>query len=149
MFQIEILHNFETAHRLSAPGSPPKCMSIHGHSWWVRVDIAGPRIDEAGILVEFGAFKRAWRGWLDNHIDHHLVLAEGDPMGDAVRAVYPQSRILCLPMSPTTEALASYLYGRAVDVLEEVRPAEVDARVVCVHLQETRTNAASYRSSVR
>jgi len=144
MYTVDIRHNFETAHRLSDPGSPTKCMSIHGHSWWVRVTLAGEGLDEAGILIEFGAFKKAWRGWLDDHLDHHLVLRRGDPMAAAIRGVYPESRILELEHNPTTEVIAKMLFDRAVEILEQVRPPEQHVMVRRVHVQETRVNAAAY-----
>jgi 6-pyruvoyltetrahydropterin/6-carboxytetrahydropterin synthase len=145
MFQIEIRHNFETAHRLSTPGSPLKCMSIHGHSWWVTVTLEGPRLDEADLLVEFGAFKSAWRKWVDEHIDHHLVLRRGDPMVAAVRGVFPESRLLELDHNPTTEYLAEFLFQQAEKTLATMTESvHVPARVTRVHIQETSVNAASY-----
>ena len=144
VYSIEIRHNFETAHRLASLGSPEKCRSIHGHSWWCTVRIEGHALDEDGILVEFGAFKRAWRGWLDDHLDHHLVLQQDDPVGPALRAVCPEMRIHTVPFNPTTEELARYLHERATAVLAAVLPAGVAARVSAVHIQETAVNAASW-----
>ena len=57
MHRVELRHHFETAHRLSTPGSPVKCRSIHGHSWWVTVTLEGPDLDADGMLVEFGAVR--------------------------------------------------------------------------------------------
>ena len=119
-------------------------MSIHGHSWWVTVTIEGEAIDDEGILVEFGAFKQAWRGWLDANIDHHLVLREGDPMAAAVLGVYPESRLLVLPQNPTTEYLARFLFEVSEEVLSGVKREGVEARIRRVHIQETRVNAATY-----
>jgi len=144
MYTIDIGHNFETAHRLDSPDAPTKCVSIHGHSWWVTVTLAGPTLDADGMLVEFGAFKKAWRGWLDANVDHHLVLRRGDPMIDAVLGVYPESRLWVLDESPTTEVIARILFEEAERVLATVRPSGMDVRVRRVHVQETRVNAASY-----
>ena len=145
-YEVEIRHNFETAHRLVGPDAPPKCVSIHGHSWWVTVTLAGPALDARGMLVEFGAFKKAWRGYLDSHVDHHLVLKRDDPMAEAVRGVYPESRLLLLDASPTTEVLARFLWERAEEILAGV-DAGVDVRVARVHVQETSVNAAAYRGA--
>ena len=143
-YRISIRHNFETAHRLSSPGAPPKCQSIHGHSWWATVTIEGPELDEEGMLVEFGAFKRAWRGFLDGQVDHHLAVREGDPVAQAIRAVQPDARVLELPFDPTTEHLARWLHEHAGRLLAEVAGGRDDLRVQGVHLQETRVNAAEY-----
>lgn len=142
---IQIRHNFETAHRLHGAGSPVKCMSIHGHSWWVTVTIEGSELDATGMLVEFGAFKRVWRDYLDTNVDHSLVLHEDDPMGAAVRGVYPESRLLLLPESPTTEVIAQFLHARAEECLAQVADASLGLRVSEIHVQETRVNAAGFR----
>lgn len=143
MYQIEITHNFETAHRLSAPDAPIKCQSIHGHSWWVSVTIEGPALDASGMLVEFGAFKRAWRGFLDDQVDHHLLTHEADPVAAAILAVQPDARLLRLPFQPTTEQLAAWLSDQAARILATLNAAP-GVRVALIHLQETRVNAARF-----
>lgn len=148
MYTVEIQHNFETAHRLSDPGSPIKCMSIHGHSWLATVVIEGEELDQNGILVEFGAFKQQWRGWLDDHVDHHLVLRRGDPLAEAILAVYPRQRLLLLDENPTTEVIARVLYERATEILLALDP-RVPARIRRVHVQETRVNGASFEPARR
>lgn len=144
MYAIEIRHNFETAHRLSDPDSPRKCMSIHGHSWWVTVTMEARSLSDGDMLVEFGAFKKAWRGYLDGRVDHHLVLRRDDPMAGAVRSVYPESRLLLLDRNPTTEVMAEFLFARAEEVLESVKDPALHVRVRRVHVQETSVNAAVY-----
>lgn len=144
MYGVEIRHNFETAHRLSSAGAPIKCQSIHGHSWWATVYIEGESVDEMGMLVEFGAFKRAWRGFLDDQLDHHLVVAKGDVVAAAIRSVQPEARILELDFDPSTENLARFLYDKACQILSSL-PTAPGVRVREVHIQETMVNAASFR----
>lgn len=145
MYRVELSHNFETAHRLSTPDSPKKCQSIHGHSWWATVTIEGSRVDDSGILVEFGAFKKAWRTWLDTYVDHALLLHEDDPVAGALHAVVPDMRLLLLPSNPTTEVIARLLYDKASELLHGTLNVPLEwARVRSVHVQETRVNAAAY-----
>lgn len=141
MHKIQLRHNFETAHRLSNPSAPQKCQSIHGHSWWVTVTLSAAQLDDLGMVVEFGAFKKAWRGFLDSTLDHHLVVRQGDPMAAAVRSVQPEARILELYADPTTEVLAQWLFERTAELLEELEPR---ARIEEIHVQETGVNAAVY-----
>lgn len=140
---IEIGHNFETAHRLADPRAPRKCQSIHGHSWWVTVTIEAEKLDSLDMVVEFGAFKRAWRAWIDDTIDHALVVHEDDPVADAILSVLPEQRLYRMPSNPSTEAIAALLHREAERVLASV-PTEVPARVSRVHVQETRVNAATF-----
>lgn len=144
MYTITLEHNFETAHRLLHPDSPTKCRSIHGHSWWVRASIEGAMLNEQGMLVEFGAFKKAWRDFLDTQLDHHLVMHCDDPMAKAILSVQPDARLRLLPFDPTTENLARWLHERTSEVLLEVAGVR-DLRILQVHLQETRVNAASFQ----
>ena len=145
MFTLSFDHNFETAHRFTHPESSEKCRSIHGHSWRVIVDVESPTLDERGMVVEFGDFKRAWRGFVDGHVDHHLVLNANDPVMHAIREILPESRILSLPFDPTTENLARWLFERAEAVLAEVVAGEkTDVRVSRIRVEETAVNAAEY-----
>lgn len=143
-YQVEIRHNVETAHRLYSPSAPEKCRSIHGHSWWITVSIGGPSLDGDGMLVEFGAFKRAWRGWLDQHVDHHLVVSVHDPLVEAIRAVDPGHRLLVWPESPTTEVFARRLFEQAERVLASCDAVATGATIDRVHVQETSVNAAAF-----
>lgn len=143
MFEIELSHNFETAHRLSTESSPRKCRSIHGHSWWVTVTIEGDELDKDGILVEFGAFKKAWRAWLDDSLDHHLVLSKADPLVEVLRDFDDSMRIFVCDENPTTEVLARRIAIESSKILASL-PTPVNARIKRVHVQETRVNAATY-----
>lgn len=144
MYRIELKHNFETAHRLASPTAPVKCVSIHGHSWLATATICGNQLDADGILVEFGAFKRAWRRWLDDNFDHALLLRRGDPMEAAVRGAYAESRIFVFDENPTTEVIARYLWGVTRDLLTNLAPPELGARLEQIHIRETRVNSASW-----
>lgn len=143
MYRVSIRHNFETAHRLSDPRAPIKCQSIHGHSWWATVTLEGPELDEMGMLVEFGAFKKAWRALLDDHLDHHLVVRRGDPVAEAILSVQPEARILALEFDPTTENLARWITQKSAEIIDSLEHAP-GVRVARVHVQETSVNAAEY-----
>lgn len=144
MYRVSLKHNFETAHRLADPNAPIKCQSIHGHSWWATVYIEGAALDEYGMLIEFGRFKKAWRGFMDDHLDHHLVVRQDDPVAAAILSVQPEARILMLPFDPTTEHMARWLFERSEDILRELAGADSALRVSKVHIQETGVNAAEF-----
>jgi 6-pyruvoyltetrahydropterin/6-carboxytetrahydropterin synthase len=148
MFGVDIRHNVEMAHRLLGDRAPEKCRSIHGHSWWVTLRLEGPSLDGRDMLVEFGALKRAWRGWLDDHLDHHLVVHENDPLARWLADHEPWHRLRRVPFSPTTERLAAWMAERAREVVASVTAGGVPCHVVEVHLQETAVNAARWRPLV-
>jgi 6-pyruvoyltetrahydropterin/6-carboxytetrahydropterin synthase len=131
---IQVRHNIEVAHRLSL--LPGKCEAIHGHSMWVELELAGD-IDSTGILagLDFGAVKRAFRGYLDSQFDHRLLLNENDDL-----AYLDLPGLRTLPGDPTTELLARWIgqWAQAAFPFPQTPSGLVTVR-------ETHVNAATYR----
>jgi 6-pyruvoyltetrahydropterin/6-carboxytetrahydropterin synthase len=142
MYRLEIRHNAEAAHRFYRADCSPKCQSIHGHSWGIILTLKAVKLNDQGMMIEFGQLKQAWRGWLDAHMDHALMLHQDDPVVPALRAIMPQMRLLLLPMDPTTENLAHWLTEQAQQVLQQIDC--VGVAVERVRLQETAVNLAEY-----
>jgi 6-pyruvoyltetrahydropterin/6-carboxytetrahydropterin synthase len=63
-------YRFEAAHRLPRVPEGHKCARIHGHSYKVEVEIAGPVDPETGWLIDFGVIDDAWAP-LFARFDHH------------------------------------------------------------------------------
>lgn len=145
MYTVEIQHNVESAHRFFAATSSPKCRNIHGHSWMITLVLKSSGLNEQGMVIEFGQIKTLWREWLDQSLDHGIMLHADDPMISAIRSIEPNSRIFTLPSDPTTEHIASFLHGQAQTLLETI---SLDHQVFVhqVHVQETHVNAATYSS---
>ena len=55
MFELKILNHFAAAHQLTMVAK--KCENLHGHNWKVEVCVKGERLNEAGVLVDFGIIK--------------------------------------------------------------------------------------------
>lgn len=147
MHAVTLRHNFETGHRL--PHLRGKCENLHGHSWWAEVTIEAPEL-AAGIVVEFGAYKAALRGWIDDKLDHGLMLGIDDEL---VSLLAPYGKVYAfgregglahdLPW-PTVENVAVLLSRAAQQALDEqVRAPR--AIVVRVDVAETHVNGASWR----
>jgi 6-pyruvoyltetrahydropterin/6-carboxytetrahydropterin synthase len=56
MFELKILTHFAAAHKLKMVAK--KCENLHGHNWKVEVCVAGEKLDEAGVLMDFGDVKK-------------------------------------------------------------------------------------------
>jgi 6-pyruvoyltetrahydropterin/6-carboxytetrahydropterin synthase len=143
MYRLEVRHNIEAAHRFYQADCSPKCRSIHGHSWVVTLSLTSPKLDNQGMVMEFGQLKAAWRAWLDAHLDHTLMLHQDDPLVAALQQVSPDLRLFLLPADPTTENLAHLLAKQAQFVLSELGCSEL-VTVEGLRLEETRVNAAEY-----
>lgn len=139
---VVIRHNFETAHRLFDQGRDSKCWSLHGHSFWMTLEIEAPDTDDRGMVVEYGELKQAVRGFIDTALDHGAVLNRRDPL---VPVLLDQGcKVLTLNQDPTVEALAAYLGDVASMLLADMHRAP-GAQVRSVTVQETQVNAAEVR----
>lgn len=137
---VSVRHNFETAHRLPHIGG--KCFNLHGHSWWTEITVAAPVLDDNGIVVEFGAFKRRVREWIDTHLDHGAMLGTDDPLLDVLRD--EGCKVFEFEDKwPTVEATAELLASIASGILVTVPHAD-GARVVRVDVRETAVNKAAW-----
>ncbi len=139
---VTIDHNFETAHRL--PHLPGKCVSLHGHSWWAEVTVTAPTLPVDGIVVEFGQFKKAVRGWIDQHFDHGVLLGPDDPLVQPLRT--EGCKVYVMPGWPTVEAVARHLAEITATLLTEV-PHAAGTRVTAVNVRETHVNRAGWRAT--
>lgn len=145
---ITVSHNFETGHRL--PHLSGKCENLHGHSWWAEVTVATPVDTE--VVVEFGTFKKALRGWIDTHLDHGLMLGAADPLLDVLSGAGKVYRFggVTTPEHPahglewpTVENVARLLGRVAAQELAQI-PRAQDATVVDVLVSETHVNSARW-----
>lgn len=141
MYSVTVRHNFETAHRL--PHLPGKCQSLHGHSWWADVTVQAPELS-AGLVVEFGPFKKKLRAWIDDYLDHGVMLGEEDPLLPILRA--HDCKVYEIAGGwPTVETVAATISVVAETCLRDLVRAP-GAHVVRVDVQETHVNKASWVS---
>lgn len=145
---VTVRHNFETAHRLPHLGG--KCQNLHGHSWWVTIDIEAPELAPDGTVVEFGELKSAVRGWIDEHLDHATMLGAGDPLVTSLAEqlcrvfVFGAAQHATDLLWPTVENVA-VLLARVTTLLLADLIRATGATVTSVVVDETHVNAASWR----
>lgn len=56
MFELKIATNFAAAHQLKMVSK--KCENLHGHNWKIEVYIKGNKLNDAGVLIDFGELKK-------------------------------------------------------------------------------------------
>jgi 6-pyruvoyltetrahydropterin/6-carboxytetrahydropterin synthase len=91
MYCVTIIRRFAAAHQVSEAGGG--CEQLHGHTWKVQFSLAGRRLDQAGMLVDFRVAKRLVDRWVER-LDHTNLnqTLEG--------------------LNPTAEHIARYLFRR-------------------------------------
>lgn len=108
---------FAAGHRLLNHGG--KCECLHGHNYVAEFHVTGSQVDEVGRLIDFAQLKALFKGWIDAHWDHGMLLWEEDDEAiEAVRAVEPH-KLYLLPANPSAENLATYLLQRICPKLLE------------------------------
>ena len=80
--KLKTSFDFDAAHRLV--GYDGKCLNLHGHRWFVNIEIEGNRkqLDKVGILWDFTNKKM-----LKNLFDHKTILKNCDENKDLILAV--------------------------------------------------------------
>lgn len=111
-----------------------KCRHLHGHNARAVIVLEGNQLDERGMLVDFSEIKRSLRHWIDQELDHRMILCEGDPALPALRELHEPLHVI--QVNPTAENIARLIYDRA---------AEMGFPVVEVSLWETSRSFATYR----
>ena len=61
------------------------CAWIHGHNWAIELTFGATEMDACGFVVDFGKLKFIG-AWIDEHLDHALLLNASDPQLDHLRA---------------------------------------------------------------
>jgi 6-pyruvoyltetrahydropterin/6-carboxytetrahydropterin synthase len=131
MFRITREVSFSYGHRLYPYEG--KCARLHGHNGRLRVTLASGTLDEAGMVVDFGYVKAALSRWLEETLDHRLILQRDDPVVAALRAIGEE--VYAVDFNPTAENLARHV----CDYLKSL-----GLPVVEVQMQETENCSASY-----
>jgi 6-pyruvoyltetrahydropterin/6-carboxytetrahydropterin synthase len=90
-----------------------KCRHLHGHNGRAVVTLEGPRLDDRGMLVDFGEIKQTIQRWIDEQLDHNMLLCREDPLLPLLRE--RGERVFVMDANPTAENIARLIYdqGRA------------------------------------
>ncbi|MGB5156843.1 6-pyruvoyl trahydropterin synthase family protein [Desulfobacterium sp. N47] len=55
MFELKIITNFAAAHQLKLVAE--KCENLHGHNWKIEACVTGDKLNDAGVVIDFGNLK--------------------------------------------------------------------------------------------
>jgi 6-pyruvoyltetrahydropterin/6-carboxytetrahydropterin synthase len=127
-FTITKEFKFEAAHVLVGHDGP--CARLHGHSWKGRVVVRGSELHrdgpKAGMLVDYGDLKAVLEPLVDGYLDHRFL-----------------NETLATDR-PTSEAVATWLYGRLVGQFGPSGKLGPHALLAAVEIDETCTSCARY-----
>jgi 6-pyruvoyltetrahydropterin/6-carboxytetrahydropterin synthase len=111
-----------------------KCQHLHGHNARAIIALEAPALDARGMLVDFVEIKRQVQRWIDETLDHTMLLCRDDPILPVLRA--HGERVYVMDANPTAENIARLIFDHA---------AAAGLPVVEVVLWETENCHAAYR----
>jgi len=132
MYQVtrEIL--FCYGHRLL--GYEGKCRHLHGHNGRAVITLAAPALDSLGMVLDFSRIKEVVSKWIDETIDHKMLLHRNDPVVPFLQQI--NEPVCLLEVNPTAENIARLIYDFT---------ASQGFPVIEVRLWETDNCFATYR----
>ena len=134
MFRVTQEIEFCYGHRLLEYDG--KCRHLHGHNGRAVIVMEGVDLDARGMLVDFSEIKQSLRTWIDESLDHRMILSENDPVLPLLREM--DEPVHVMPENPTSENIAKLIFGKA---------RSLGFPVVEVSLWENPKSFATYRES--
>lgn len=132
---------FEMGHALMGYDGP--CKNIHGHSYALKVTVAGNPIIETGhpklgMVMDFGDLKKIVREAIIDEFDHALVLNDQMPTGLVNELKDNFARIILLGYQPTSELMVADFAER----IQKLLPKNIELKHLL--LRETVTSYAEW-----
>jgi 6-pyruvoyltetrahydropterin/6-carboxytetrahydropterin synthase len=132
MFGVTKEFRFCYGHRLLNYAG--KCRHLHGHNGRAVVTLEAPALDPLGMVVDFTEIKRVIGKWIDDALDHRMLLHRDDPVIPELRR--QSEPFVELDVNPTAENIARLIFDHAVSH---------GLPVIEVTLWETDSSFATYR----
>ena len=132
MFHVSREIDFCYGHRLLNYAG--KCRHLHGHNGRAIVTFKAQGLDQRGMVLDFGDIKAVLSRWIDDHLDHRMILSRDDPAAAVLEGL--GEPLYLIDANPTAENIAKVIFDRC---LAEGFP------VVEVRLWETPRCCAAYR----
>jgi 6-pyruvoyltetrahydropterin/6-carboxytetrahydropterin synthase len=114
-----------------------KCRHLHGHNGRVAITLAAEELDRLGMVMDFTEIKNMVQGWIDETLDHKMLLHREDPMLPIFKE--RGEPVFIMNVNPTAENIARLIF----DFL-----ADQDFPVREVTMWETESCCATYSRQI-
>ena len=111
MFRVTREIDFCYGHRLL--NYDGKCKYLHGHNGLAIITLESESLDDRGMVIDFSEIKRVVNQWIDDNLDHRMILQRADPMVPILREM--NEPVYLIDTNPTAENIARLIHeiGRA------------------------------------
>ena len=112
-FSVIRKHEIHTGHRVY--GHQGKCRNLHGHSYVFHFHCSSDKLNDLGMVIDFGIIKHTLCQWLEDNYDHRMILWEQDPYALQLAQIDPS--VVIVPYNPTAENIAEYVLTKVAPEL--------------------------------
>jgi 6-pyruvoyltetrahydropterin/6-carboxytetrahydropterin synthase len=106
MFRVTREIDFCYGHRLLNYAG--KCRYLHGHNGRAIIALEAEQLDERGMVLDFSDIKRVVSGWIDDNLDHRMILHRDDPAVPILQKM--GEPVFLIDTNPTAENIARLIY---------------------------------------
>lgn len=135
MYTVTSAIHFCYGHRLL--NHQGRCRHLHGHNAKVEITLSSETLDQHGMVRDFEDIKAIVQEWIDEHLDHKMILSKDDPMVSALQSMNEACTVI--DRDPTAEVIAKLVFDNA---------ASQGLPIIEVRLWEGPRSAASYRLKI-
>jgi len=89
-----------------------KCKHLHGHNGRAVISLQAAQLDPLGMVMDFSQIKEVVTGWIDQTLDHKMILHEDDPVLPFLRQL--GEPVYIMQVNPTAENIARLIYDYAI-----------------------------------
>ncbi len=106
MFRVSREIDFCYGHRLL--NYDGKCKFLHGHNGRAIITIEARELDHRGMVLDFSDIKDVVSQWIDDNLDHRMLLHRTDPVVPVLRDM--GEPMFLMDTNPTAENIARLIY---------------------------------------
>ncbi len=85
-----------------------KCRYLHGHNGKAVISIEADKLDHRGMVLDFSDIKRVVSQWIDDQLDHRMILNREDPVVPILQEM--NEPLYLIDTNPTAESIAQLIY---------------------------------------
>lgn len=86
-----------------------KCANLHGHNAVAEITIESRELDHRGMVVDFGDINSVVKTWINDELDHKMLLNQADPLCHILGVDWGQP-LVKMDGNPTAENIAKLIY---------------------------------------
>ena len=85
-----------------------KCAHPHGHNGKIVIELESKVLDKRGMVFDFGDVKEIVQKWVDDKLDHQMILREDDLLVKTLKEM--KEPYFLMKENPTAENLAKLVF---------------------------------------